>query len=199
MIKKILFMFTLIIIFIFLAQIIFSKSITIKSIPTNIDDFLQIRDTIAKTPEGGAAIMILALLVYAENEDLGKQCLTIAISLDLLETGSYYKGYQLRKSNMSLIRSQIKKESHIPKSYIKGSTPENGYNIPEGNLMLNFFITKYSGDMGNDLFKVFVECSGASSRPVTLKVNDKGLWKAYEWSSLIVGVRAPKSNKKDDL
>jgi hypothetical protein len=34
---------------------------------------------------------------------------------------------------------------------------------------------------------------------MTLKVNDKGLWKAYEWSSLIVGIRTPKKNISDNL
>lgn len=199
MIKKIMKISLLIFIYILLTQMLFAKSIIIKSIPGTVDDFLKIRDSIAKTPEGGAAVMILALLIYTKDEELGKKCLTIAISLDLLTEGNYYKGYQVNASNMSLIRSQLKKESQIPRSYIKGAVPDNGYTIPEGDIVLDFFITKYSGDMGSGLYKVFVECSGASARPVTLKINDKGLWKAYEWSSLIVGVQAPKKVKSDNL
>lgn len=154
---------------------------------------------IASTPEGGAAMMILALLIYSEKEELGRQCLTAVISLDLLEEGNYYKGYKLRSSSMQLIKEQLKKEPFIPRSYIKGSNPENGYRIPDENLIMKFSTTKYSGDRASGIFKIFVECSGALMRPITLKVNDKGLWKAYEWSSLIVGVRSSKNSDGDDL
>ena len=41
--------------------------------------------------------------------------------------------------------------------------------------------------------------AAASPRPVTLKVNDKGIWKASEWSSLIVGVQPPAKTETDDL
>ena len=197
MIKKITKMVSLIIIFIFFIQMLFAKSIVIKNIPASIDDFIQVRDSIADTPEGGAAVMILALLIFTIDEDLGNKCLTVAISMDLLTEGNYYKGYQPRTGDINLIRSQLKKEPYTPRSYINGATPDNDYTIPETDFEFNFFITKYGGDIGSGLYKVFVECSGASARPVTLKINDKGLWKAYEWSSLIVGVQSPKVN--DDL
>ena len=196
MIKKIVILL-LIIIFLLLPLSLFSKNIVIKNIPSTIDDFLELRNSIAKTPEGGAVIMILALLIFSENEELGKKCLTLAISLDFLTQGNYYKGYKPRESDMSLIISQLKKQPYIAKSYIKGATPENNYTIPKGNIKFNFYTTKYSGDMGSGLYKVFVECSGASDRPITLKVNDKGLWKAFNWSSLIVGIRSPEIIKDD--
>ena len=64
--KKIFFILTLVFVFMLFSQSLFSKTITINHIPTNIDDFLEIRNSTAKTPEGGAAIMILALLVYCK-------------------------------------------------------------------------------------------------------------------------------------
>ncbi len=45
-----------------------------------------------------------------------------------------------------------------------------------------------------------MDCTGAATpRPVTLKRNDRGVWKAYEWSSLLVGVRPPVLKIEDDL
>jgi hypothetical protein len=55
-------------------------------------------------------------------------------------------------------------------------------------------------DIDANTVKVFVKCTGADSpRPITLVKNDKGIWKAKEFSSLLVGIKAPPSNVKDDL
>jgi len=57
-----------------------------------------------------------------------------------------------------------------------------------------------SGNRETGQYKVSVTCSGAElPRPVTLKKNDKGLWKASEWSSLLVGVIPPMMTPCDDL
>ena len=48
--------------------------------------------------------------------------------------------------------------------------------------------------------KVFVWSSGADSpRPLTLIKNNRGLWKATNWSSLTVGIRPPAAPLDDDL
>ncbi|WP_167882958.1 DUF6935 domain-containing protein [Leptospira barantonii] len=46
-----------------------------------------------------------------------------------------------------------------------------------------------------------IRLSGADTpRPVTLKKNAKGVWKAREFSSLLVGIKKPASkNPADDL
>ncbi len=57
-----------------------------------------------------------------------------------------------------------------------------------------------NGNRETGQYKVFVACSGAElPRPVTLKKNDQGLWKASEWSSLLVGVMPPMTTPGDDL
>lgn len=53
---------------------------------------------------------------------------------------------------------------------------------------------------GDGLVKLFLYSSGADSpRPIQLSRNDKGLWKAYSWSSLESGVRPPAGNGTDDI
>lgn len=50
----------------------------------------------------------------------------------------------------------------------------------------------HSGDAAASGVTVFVACSGAKTpRPVTMRRDDQGIWKAEEWSSLIVGIWNP--------
>jgi hypothetical protein len=146
-------------------------------------------------------MMIIALLLYTESEELGQQCLTVAVDRKWLQEGPKgYKGWQLRVRDMQLIRSQIKSRTHIPKSYVKGATPENGYELPALPYEFEVSSNPYSGDPESGEYKVFVASSGASSpRPVTVRRNKRGIWKAYEWSSLLVGVREPVLEMDDEL
>ena len=45
-----------------------------------------------------------------------------------------------------------------------------------------------------------MDCDGFRPRPISLHRNDKGIWKAYEMSSLFLNVSPPAStNPVDDL
>lgn len=162
---------------------------------------MALRDAVAKTPQGGAAMMIVALLAFAEDEALGRQYLTVAVDRGRLQEGpDGYKGWQLHKSDMRRIGEQIKRQPYLSKSYIKGATPENSYAMPGPPYTFAFSDNAYSGDPASGTYRVFVACSGAASpRPATVKRNDKGIWKAFEWSSLVVGVQAPTAQVEDDL
>lgn len=182
------------------------QKVTVPKLPTTVDEFIELRDKIAQTPEGGATIMIIALITYAQNPELGLPFLTIAIEKDQLTDGKGgYKDKVPSKAAMSMIESQIgkdSKKSYTPNSYIQGTSPDNGYKLPSNNLILEFNTNSSSGDPKSGTFKLFVKSSGAdSARPITVKSNDKGVWKAKEWSSLLVGVRPPtvKGTDTDDF
>lgn len=167
--------------------------------PQNIEEFLELRGKIAQTPEGGATMFILALYIYGKDATFGKECITAIIDKSRLSSGDWYKGYEPASSDKRLLVEQMERYPFLPNSYFEGSTPENAYqtNSP--------FITKsqinpYSGDLGNQKYKLFVFCSGANSpRPVTLRQNDKGIWKVQEWSSILSGIQAPEVEEDDDL
>jgi len=179
--------------------LLYSETLKIDTLPKNIDEFISLRNEIAKSPEGGAAIMIVALILYSHDENFGKQCLTVAVTQDQLIEGNYYKGYKLLNSQMSLIESQIAHQKYIPNSYINGTSPDNNYELPKNNLTLNFTRNKYSGTEQSGSVKVFVLCSGAdTARPVRVEKNDKGIWKASEYSTLIVGIKKAKMEIKPD-
>jgi hypothetical protein len=169
--------------------------------PESIDEFVALRDRIAQTPFGGAAAMVLAMLSYTENEELGRQCLTAAVDQSRLEQGlDGYKGWRLRTPEMRRIQERIRGKGHILRSYIQGATPENGYRPPPPPWVFEVSDNPYSGDLASGTYKVFVASSGAASpRPVTLKRNNRGLWKASEWSSLTLGVREAERTIDDDL
>jgi hypothetical protein len=76
---------------------------------------------------------------------------------------------------------------------VQGATPENGYQLPNLPYHLSFTRNPYSGKDESGLVKVFIACSGASTaRPISLKRGTDGLWRGWEWSTLLVGVAAAK-------
>ena len=145
--------------------------------------------------------MVLALLAYTKDEELGVQCLAVAVDRGRLQQGSKgYKGWQLSNGDLQRIRLQVQGRSYLPRSYIEGATPGNGYALIGAPYVVMCSDNPYSGDLDSGTYKIFVACSGADSpRPITLKRNNRGFWKASEWSSLLVGVRAPAQMIDDDL
>jgi len=178
-----------------------SKLVQITSVPTSVEEFLAQRTKVATTPEGGAVMMVVALMVYANDEKTGLQCLTVATDQSRLMDGPKgYKGRQLANNNLQRIRLQISGKEYLPSSYVQGTSPQNGYRLPNPPYGFACSSNPYSGDASSGTYKVFVATSGAPTpRPVTVKVNDKGIWKASEWSSLIVGVQPPAATQTDDL
>jgi hypothetical protein len=175
--------------------------VEIEDLPQSIEEFVALRDRIADTAQGGAAVMVVALLIYADDQVLGEQALTVAVDQERLqEAADGYRGWQVRKRPLQLIQRQILDSPHIPRSYFLGTSPESGYQLPDPPLRVECRSGPYSGDLSNSTYKVYVTSSGASSaRPVTLHRNQRGFWKAYEWSSLLLGVRPPAEYEPDDL
>ena len=176
-------------------------TVEIGNLPQSIEEFVALRDRIADTPQGGAAIMIAALLIYAEDQELGEQALTVAIDRERLqEAADGYRGWQVRKRPLQLIQRQILDSPHIPRSYFLDTSPEGGYQLPEPPLRIECQSGPYSGDVEDGTYRIFVTSSGApSARPVTLHRNQRGFWKVYEWSSLLLGVVPPSVHEPDDL
>jgi hypothetical protein len=146
-------------------------------------------------------MMIVALLAYTQDEDLGKECLTCAVgSSRLVEGAQGYKGLQLTNASLGRIRTQIVGREHLPRSYIAGAEPANGYQLGSPPYGIECLRNPHSGDPASGKCKVFVVSSGADSpRPVTVTENDRGIWKAIEWSSLLVGVRPPPQDAREEL
>lgn len=178
-------------------SILNAQTVTIEKMPQSVEEFIELRNEIAVKAEGGATMMMIALMTYVENPELGEQFLVIAVDRGRLREGNTYKGFSLGTSDMQLIRLQTGKNKKLLNSYIQGSSPENGYKI---SLPYKFVYTDnaYSGDKETGPYKLFLACSGADSpRPIIIKKNNKGIWKATNWNSMLVGIK--KEPVDDDL
>ncbi len=200
-------------------------TVEIEGLPCTVDEFTALRDKQARTPEGGAAMMVTALLLYTDDVTLGLSCLAIAVASSRLQDDpNGYRGRQLPPRDLSLIRMQLGQWPYIPRSYLQGAAPEEGYTLPQPPYTIQVSRHPYGSEekyarllgLGWRLpvvrptatadeerlgrIKVFVASSGASSlRPVTCVCNDAGIWKAEEWSSLLSGVRPPSNSPKEEL
>ncbi|MDF1667734.1 MAG: hypothetical protein P1V97_38715 [Planctomycetota bacterium] len=173
-------------------------SITIKAMPKTNEEFVKLRDSTATTPEGGAAMFVLAMMAWEKDKDVGEPFFTIALDKGQLKKGKGgYKGYAPGNSAMFLIK-RIDGKKVFSKSYLDGTSPKKGY-AAKAPFKFKFMRNKYS-KLSNGDIKVFVYCSGADSpRPCRLRKNNRGLWKVVEFSSLVVGMRKPPSKDDDDL
>jgi len=173
------------------------RTVSIAALPQSTQAFVALRNRVAREPHGAAVMMALALLIYGASDDrfVGCDCLTIAVDRQRLEESREgYRGWCLAELDMRLIASQLAAQPFLPKSYIQGATPENNYQLPSPPFAFECPLDPYSGDTGMGTYKTFINSSGASGpRPVTVKRNGRGLWKAVEWSSLIVGIREPQA------
>jgi len=168
-------------------------------VPTSADDMVALRDSLATTPHGGAATFVAAMLAYSQDVDLGIQCMTVAIEADQLVGGPKgVKGKQPSNPCLQRLRERLGSKPYLARSYVQGTSPQGSYDLPGGPLVVK--VKEQAGDVGADRAKVFVYSTGADSpRPIQLTKNNRGLWKANNWSSLETGCRPPAPPVDDDI
>ncbi|MCW5806140.1 MAG: hypothetical protein KIT31_27495 [Deltaproteobacteria bacterium] len=164
--------------------------IELGTLPRDTDAYLALRDRLATTPWGGAAMFVAGIVLYGEDRALAIRCLTAMIDSALLVDGpDGLQGKQPAPAVLRDLRDRLGEKPWIARSYLDGTSHERGYAPPDGPLAVR--LREQSRDVGESDAKVFVFSSGADSpRPIRLLRNVKGIWKAREWSSLEVGVRA---------
>lgn len=175
------------------------QTFEVPAIPDSIEAFLALRDGLASTPHGGAVVYVVALNVYAEDESLGQEALTIAVDRGELTDGPKgYKGKQLSNRWLQALRERIRGRPYVARSYIQGTSPEGKYALPAAPLQVA--IREQPNDVKDETAKVFVHSTGADSpRPLVLVKNNRGLWKTKTASSLETGVRPPVEVVDDDF
>lgn len=182
-----------------LAGIAFGQALTVSVAkpPSAMEELVALRDRIATKPEGGAVVFILAMRMYGENPELGLQAFTLALDMDELASGDVYKGFQPKRI-WDEKWEQIRKFPFLGNIYVKGTKAEDSYAPPPGPLA--FTVTELRSQYDGTVKAFVATTSGNMPRPVTLRKNDKGLWKVIEASSLFVGPSAlPPVQRKDDL
>jgi len=196
--KKIITAFFLAAIF---SQTVFSgdKLISVNRIPANTEEFVYMRNVQSNSPEGGAAMFIMSMIIYTTDKNLGMQCATIALDQTRLVSGSTYKGFTPDKSAAEKIAALSEKaKSFIPFSYIVKTDPDRDY---KAVLPFTFSFREMPNNLRSENeAKVFVVSSGDQApRAVYMKRNDKGIWKVTNFDGLMKDVIQPVHKKGDDL
>jgi hypothetical protein len=106
-------------------------------------------------------------------------------------------GYELSTIDMTLIkRAIIDKNRLLPNSYILGSKPENNYSV-KLPYTFEFSTNSSSGDASTGTYKLLVKCSGdVVYRSITIKKNNRDLWKASEWGNILDAIKKPPFDDK---
>lgn len=96
-------------------------------IPASAEEFRSLRDSVARTPEGGAACFVAVLLAYSREQKLGRQCLTLILDRSNVAAGDIYEGYAPAPSiGYHLARLDGQKTwNYLGFAYLQGATPQN--------------------------------------------------------------------------
>ncbi len=166
---------------------------------TTVDAFIEYRDANADSPEGGAAVFLLSMLLWETDPALGHDAMVIALDASELRAHAEgYRGFTLGNRATDFTSRYLVPRPFLARSYLVGTSPGNGYHAP--GLWTIELSRNPSSVISEDRVKVFVTSTGAdSSRPITLQRNNRGVWKAYEFSSLFVGIRPPQEEEDDPL
>ncbi|MBL0954061.1 MAG: hypothetical protein IBJ01_04770 [Leptospira sp.] len=168
--------------------------VSFPSVPNTIEEFKSIQAATATTPEGGVAVLVLAISLYGKNPELGRKAVVLSVlskNRQKSNKPTAVDGVDLGGSDSYLL-GQLDKYKMLPNGYWKGAEPSNGY-TPALPLTVETYTNPYSGDESSGRIKLFVATKGASSyRPVTVEKDSDGLWRAKEMSSLYVGMMPAK-------
>lgn len=173
------------------------SSLQLEDLPRTVEAFTALRNQLATTPFGGAAMFAIALEVYCQDPAAGIPLLTIAIDQSQLCEG--VEGIAGKQpTGLRYFKTRNLPQPWIARSVFQGTSPEGSYALPPFPLTIKF--REQVGDMREDDAKIFIYTTGADNpKPMRLKKNDKGLWKAVEWSSFQGNCRPPKPVQSDDL
>ena len=134
------------------------KEIHIAELPKNQEEFQTMLLEQIATPEGSAAMFIVALNLYVQTQELGQTCLDMVRLDDPMSPAEVTNIFQPLANQYPF----------VARSYIAGATPKNGYTVPEGDWVIYVKITDEK-TLRRKSKTVYVGCSGTGSyRPITL-------------------------------
>ncbi len=132
--------------------------IQIPNLPESQEAFQALLLEQIGTPQGAAAIFVVALNILLKDPVLGRSCLDMIRLGDSMSDGEF---------NAAFMPIQTR-YPEVARSYLRGATPENGYDVPQGPLTIYVKITD-ERVLRKKAKTVYVGCSGTGSyRPITL-------------------------------
>lgn len=177
-----------------------SLPVTIQALPETLDAWLALRDQIAKDPQGGVVAYLCAGHLYGKDKKAGLDAFTVSLDRkNLSESPQGYKGFKPGPGFMNLVRN-LDGMPWAAATYVAGTSPAGNYALPAPPYVFEVFANLHA-KVSDTTWRLMVKTSGADNpRPFTVTVNDKGIWKVAEGSSLFTGMKKPASSAvKDDL
>lgn len=99
------------------------KSVSVDAMPKSVEEFKALREEIGKSPEGVVALQVIALGMYSEyGQEVGEPC------LDIINTTTGLTAHARGRLREWYVRKTNDPRPYQAASYMKGATPENGYN-----------------------------------------------------------------------
>jgi hypothetical protein len=170
------------------AQTLEFTPVTIKKLPQNVDEFLDLKDQVAQTPNGGAVCFLVALMVFAKDNTLGTKLLTMTIDREYLIQGNSYNGFQPRITDLAVFRSLLAQKSYFFNMYVSGTSAEKNYTLPNESEITFDFVRNPPAmyKEGSEIFRVLIKSNADNKlRLIKLRKDYKGVWKVYDWSNLL--------------
>ena len=161
-------------------------------IPFHIQRFKEVQAQVDNTPQGAAAMFLVALHIYHRYPGEGSKALiascagaAVKDANDAKDPLNNFEGKALLDVEYGRIKEQIERYPNLRNAYFKGASPENAYTPNTNPYRIEFPSFQ---DLGTNL-KFFVSTKGAdSNRPIRLiKINDK--WRVDEYSSVLSGIK----------
>lgn len=155
--------------------------VTIDHIPENSEQFKEMVQTAANTPERVCAAFLCALALFIRDKDAGTEAMNIL------------RGPRpMTPYDAQFLRDRLRGKEYLPLAYFEGATPENSY-TPAMPYVLNVLADPRPQDVEPGYVRVFLKTAGADSpRPVKLRQKPStGEWFLWEYSSPLSGIRIP--------
>lgn len=145
------------------------KEIFFDKMPASEEEFRELLLERIETPESAAALFVLALNIYLNDAELGISCLNMLCQNEISE--------KEEAAHFTPIRV---KYPEIPRSYLKGSSPDNNYTPDASGYTVCVKLTKELW-IRRKARTVYIGCSGTGTwRPITLlRVPPKVIWKKF--------------------
>lgn len=158
-------------------------------LPQTLDEVQAQHGLVATTPEGAVTAFIEACFVYMNpaTRDAGRAMLQF-LALPLRSDAEWDRLPGQRLFSDYLVDGD---RHHVWRSYIKGSSPENGYRMNPDDWILSFARGEFENE--GRRMSVDIYSSGADDpRPVFAEVDEaSGLWYVASWDALLQPVRPP--------
>lgn len=164
------------------------------TLPTEYEVFLSLAEKTLHLPEHAAGLFVIALRIYAVDQELGRKMIAFLRHEDSLSETEEKK----------LLSEPLRKASYIPLSYFKGASAENGY-TPAEPYTVTVKDNRLKSRKRNEK-TLYLGCGGSGTyRPITLfKVKYRKLknrhfeddaWFIKDYASLMLPISLPRQKE----